>query len=73
MFKGRAVERSEIVKPLGSYVVYGGRRLGKTALLQQIHASQPPNAIFAYVDLDMVADASDAFEKMARKIGDCHC
>jgi hypothetical protein len=70
MFKGRAVERSEIVKPLGSYVVYGGRRLGKTALLQQIHASQPPNAIFAYVDMDMVADASDAFEKMARKIGD---
>lgn len=70
MFKGRAVERSEIVKPLGSYVVYGGRRLGKTALLQQIHASQPPNAIFAYVDLEMVADSSDAFERMARKIGE---
>jgi hypothetical protein len=51
-------------------VVYGGRRLGKTALLQQIHALQPPNAIFAYVDLDMVGDASDAFEQMSRKIGE---
>jgi hypothetical protein len=70
MFKGRAMERAEIVDSAGSYVVYGGRRLGKTALLQQIHASPPPNSIFAYVDLDTVNDASDAFEQMSRRIGD---
>jgi hypothetical protein len=69
MFKGRSWERSAIVDPFGSYVVFGGRRLGKTALLQQIHATQPSNAIFAYVDLDLVNDASDAFEQFSRTIG----
>ncbi len=69
MFKGRSWERGEITSPEGSYIVYGGRRLGKTALLQQIHALQPAHAIFAYVDIDVVSDASDAFEQMSRKIG----
>lgn len=69
MFKGRSWERSAIVDPFGSYVVFGGRRLGKTALLQQIHATQPTNAIFAYVDLDLVNDASDAFDQFSRTIG----
>ncbi|TWI76469.1 uncharacterized protein DUF3893 [Bradyrhizobium huanghuaihaiense] len=69
MFKGRSWERSAIVDPFGSYVVFGGRRLGKTALLQQIHATQPSNAIFAYVDLDLVSDASDAFEQFSKTIG----
>lgn len=69
MFKGRSWERSAIVDPFGSYVVFGGRRLGKTALLQQIHATQPSHAIFAYVDLDLVNDASDAFDQFSRTIG----
>jgi hypothetical protein len=69
MFKGRSWERSAIVDPFGSYVVFGGRRLGKTALLQQIHATQPSNAIFAYVDIDLVNDASDAFEQFSKTIG----
>jgi hypothetical protein len=69
MFKGRSWERSAIVDPFGSYVVFGGRRLGKTALLQQIHATQPSNAIFAFVDLVLVNDASDAFEQFSRTIG----
>ena len=68
MFKGRSWERSAIIDPFGSYVVFGGRRLGKTALLQQIHATQPANAVFAYVDVDMVTDASDAFEQISRRI-----
>jgi hypothetical protein len=69
MFKGRSWERSAIVDPFGSYVVFGGRRLGKTALLQQIHATQPSHAIFAYVDIDLVNDASDAFEQFSKTIG----
>lgn len=69
MFKGRSWERSAIVDPFGSYIVFGGRRLGKTALLRQIHATEPSNAIFAYVDLDLDLDASDAFEQFSRTIG----
>ncbi len=69
MFKGRSWERGAITDLFGSYVVFGGRRLGKTALLQQIHATQPTNAIFAYADGDLVNDASDAFEHFSKAIG----
>ena len=69
MFKGRAREIGEIVNPFGSYVVFGGRRLGKTALLRHVHATQPSNAVFAYVDLDMVMSPADAFEQISKKIG----
>jgi hypothetical protein len=69
MFKGRTWEQGEITSPEGSYIVYGGRRLGKTALLLQIHSLQPAHSIFAYVDLDVVGEASDAFEQMSKKIG----
>ncbi|MCA6101601.1 RNaseH domain-containing protein [Bradyrhizobium australafricanum] len=68
MFKGRSWERQEIVKPVGSFIVFGGRRLGKTALLQQIHATPPANAEFAYVDVDSVVDASDAFERISSRV-----
>jgi hypothetical protein len=64
MFKGRSWERSAIEHSFGSHIVFGGRRLGKTALLRQIHATPPANAIFAYVDMD----ASNAFEQMSRRI-----
>ncbi|MDA9420930.1 RNaseH domain-containing protein [Bradyrhizobium sp. CCBAU 53380] len=68
MFKGRSWERSAIEHSFGSHIVFGGRRLGKTALLRQIHANPPANAIFAYVDVDSVVDASNAFEQMSRRI-----
>lgn len=68
MFKGRTWERSAIEHSFGSHIVFGGRRLGKTALLRQIHATPPTNAIFAYVDVDSVVDASSAFEQMSRRI-----
>ena len=64
MFKGRSWERGAIEHSFGSHIVFGGRRLGKTALLRQIHATPPANAIFAYVDMD----ASNAFEQMSRRI-----
>ena len=36
MFYGRRREREEIVRPTGSCFIYGGRQLGKTALLRDI-------------------------------------
>ncbi|HSH04602.1 MAG TPA: hypothetical protein VLL52_18975 [Anaerolineae bacterium] len=36
MFKGRLNEVSELQNPLGYSLVYGGRQLGKSALLQQV-------------------------------------
>ncbi|MBX9679820.1 MAG: RNaseH domain-containing protein [Gemmataceae bacterium] len=68
MFKGRSEERRAIVDAFGSYVVYGGRRLGKTALLHHIHATQPANALFVYVDMDLVSDPSDAFEQISKRL-----
>ena len=38
MFYGRAEERANIMAPLGSCFVYGGRQLGKTALLRSAEA-----------------------------------
>lgn len=38
MFFGRATERRKLLEPHGSCIVYGGRRLGKTALLRHIQA-----------------------------------
>jgi hypothetical protein len=68
MFKGRSFEKNAITNSFGSYIVYGGRRLGKTALLQHVHATPPANAVFAYVDVVSVVDASDAFEQISRRI-----
>lgn len=51
MFKGRRSERGRIVDPYGSYIVYGGRRLGKTALLRHIETTGPEHSSFCFVDL----------------------
>ncbi|XUY30029.1 AAA family ATPase (plasmid) [Agrobacterium sp. rho-8.1] len=65
MFKGRAKELAGIVDPFGSYIVYGGRRLGKTALLRHLERRAPPHAEFGYVDL-MDASSKSLWEKAAR-------
>jgi hypothetical protein len=66
MFKGRTHERAEITDPFGPYVVYGGRRLGKTALLRHIVSQPVPNAAFAFVDLFNLTTEADIFEKVAK-------
>ncbi len=40
MFFGRETEYRKLVEPSGRCIVYGGRRLGKTALLQHIKATK---------------------------------
>jgi hypothetical protein len=39
MFYGRVVEREAIIDPMGSCFIYGGRQLGKTALLRDVERS----------------------------------
>ena len=39
MFYGRVIEREAIIAPMGSCFIYGGRQLGKTALLRDIERS----------------------------------
>ncbi|MGQ9823337.1 MAG: AAA family ATPase, partial [Thermogutta sp.] len=36
MFYGRQLDRESIIDPLGTCFIYGGRQLGKTALLRQV-------------------------------------
>ena len=36
MFYGRSAERNQIMEPMGSCYIYGGRQLGKTALLRDV-------------------------------------
>lgn len=65
MFKGRTHERAAILDPFGSYVVYGGRRLGKTALLRHIASRSLKNTEVAFVDLYNLTAEADVFEKVA--------
>jgi hypothetical protein len=54
MFFGREAEQRKIYEPLGSCIVYGGRRLGKTALLRHVQATKhdPTNGVLvAYVNI----------------------
>jgi hypothetical protein len=54
MFFGREAEQRKIYEPFGSCIVYGGRRLGKTALLRHVQATKhdPKNGVVvAYVNI----------------------
>ncbi len=54
MFYGRRSERESILNPMGSCFIYGGRQLGKTALLRNIEseAHQPEQGqIVIWIDL----------------------
>jgi hypothetical protein len=53
MFYGRSSERSSIIDPLGTSLIYGGRQLGKSALLRAAarHFRGTPHYHALYVDL----------------------
>jgi len=51
MFKGRRREIQQLTERAGSHIVYGGRRLGKTALLRHIEANPPANTVVGFVEL----------------------
>ncbi|MFD8782792.1 hypothetical protein [Kitasatospora sp. NPDC059599] len=53
VFYGRREEMTQVVDPLGGLFLYGGRQLGKSALLRRVEASFPtaPNRQAVYIDL----------------------
>lgn len=63
VFVGRADEQAQIVDPAGSLFVYGGRQLGKSALLRRIERSftRAPDRFAVYIDLKakMIGEAHD--------------
>ena len=62
MFCGRTQELSTIIDPNGACVVYGGRQLGKTALLERVESrcSKPENKVFAvYSSIVRIKDESE--------------
>lgn len=74
MFFGRAAERRKLLEPHGSCIVFGGRRLGKTALLKHLQAeADDPQAgtAVAYVNInDIGANAGEEqiWESMSREL-----
>lgn len=52
VFVGRETERAQIVDPTGPMFVYGGRQLGKSALLRRVErASAAQDLVAVYLDL----------------------
>ena len=71
MFVGRAGEMQSILSPTGTNIVYGGRRLGKTALLRHIANTQhdPANGMLAFhVDVLPYGTLEQPVDKIWRKL-----
>lgn len=73
MFYGRDLERKQVIDPDGTQVLYGGRGLGKSALLRYAadwfeSSGEPGQRIAVYLSLDSVA-AGAAFSKDALWVG----
>ena len=67
MFVGRRNETAALIDPRGSCIVFGGRQLGKSALLRHVlrehHA--PENSIYVvYLDVDDLGTDSEGHEAM---------
>jgi hypothetical protein len=71
MFYGRRSERDQIIDPMGSCFVYGGRQLGKTALLLSIRDEfhQPAEQRIA-LWIDLKSSTDDIWTVIARGIRD---
>lgn len=63
VFVGRVEEAEQIVSPTGSLFVYGGRQLGKSALLRHIATTQTDghgrHAIYVDLKAKMIGEAQD--------------
>ncbi|WP_456717963.1 MULTISPECIES: AAA family ATPase [unclassified Bradyrhizobium] len=77
MFVGRANEIQSILSPTGTNIVYGGRRLGKTALLRHIANTQhdPASGMMAFhVDVlpygTMEQPAEGIWRKLSSEMSD---
>lgn len=71
MFCGRALELATIIDPNGACVVYGGRQLGKTALLERAESrcSKPENKQYAvYSTIIRQKDEAEVVETLLADI-----
>ena len=71
MFYGRRSERDQIIDPMGSCFVYGGRQLGKTALLLSIrdefhHPAEQRIALW----IDLKSSTDEIWTVIARSVRD---
>jgi predicted AAA+ superfamily ATPase len=74
MFIGRNAEMNDICSENGPCLVYGGRQLGKTALLQRARSvqHQPEEKMYAvYVEIrnKQEADLLKVLQKELRRVG----
>ncbi len=71
MFFGRVRELATIMDPNGASVVYGGRQLGKTALLKRAESLsfKPENKVYAvYCDINHSEDEATVVKKIISEI-----
>lgn len=71
MFCGRTQELATIIDPNGACVVYGGRQLGKTALLERAESrcSKPANKAFAvYTTIIRIKNEKEVVETIVSDI-----
>ena len=71
MFCGRVSELQKILDPQGACVVYGGRQLGKTALLQRAESlcSKPEDCHYAvYTNIIKITSEKDAVHRLISDI-----
>ncbi len=74
MFIGRREELQTIIDPAGANLIYGGRQLGKTALLQRAKTLQylpKEKSWSAYVDVKGM-DVAEAAKAIGKALVQCH-
>ena len=67
MFVGRSNEADTLMDPMGSCIVFGGRQLGKSALLRHVHRENhdPGTSIYiTYLDVDDLGSDSQDHDAM---------
>ncbi|NEJ95410.1 hypothetical protein [Rhizobium ruizarguesonis] len=73
MFFGRQHELSQLLNPNGSCLVYGGRQLGKTALLKQLQLQhhKPPHQYVLYNSYDDIGEGRTyPVEELWKRVGE---
>ena len=71
MFFGRSKELASLWDPDGSCLVYGGRQLGKTALLEQVRLRhhRPPAEVVVYAAIQAEAELWPAVHRLLQEAG----
>ena len=75
LFYGRMSERSTIMDPFGACFIYGGRQLGKTALLRQVEKDYTgPDRVAKWIDLKVneIDRAPDLWRVLQRGLRPSH-